>query len=188
MERIMLQRFRHLRDDERGMSVIFVGLSFMAVRTATMLAIDGGMLMTARSQAQNSADAGALAGATAMVFNDFNDRTATGPIVTSALNAAKANQVIGQAPSVLPADVTFPIDPLTGQSDLVEVTVYRTTDRSNPVATLIAQLFGVPTANIRARARAGAFPAGAEQCVLPFTIPDKWIENQCGTPPCTWQP
>ena len=60
------------------MSFVFVGLGFMAFFAATTLAIDVGMFMTARSQAQNSADAGALAGATALVYNDFNNRSAEG--------------------------------------------------------------------------------------------------------------
>ena len=42
---------------------MFVAVGFMGFFAASMLAIDVGMLMTARSQAQNSADAGALAGA-----------------------------------------------------------------------------------------------------------------------------
>ena len=49
------------------MSYVFIGLGMMAFLSASMLAIDVGMLMTARNQAQNSADAGALAGATALV-------------------------------------------------------------------------------------------------------------------------
>ena len=54
----MLARLRHLRRNERGMSLIFVGGGLIAFLSATTLAIDVGMLMTARSQAQNSADAG----------------------------------------------------------------------------------------------------------------------------------
>ena len=53
----------------------------MGFLAATTLAIDVGMFMTARSQAQNAADAGALAGAVALAFNDYNDRTTTGPAV-----------------------------------------------------------------------------------------------------------
>ena len=59
----MLTRLRHVRRDERGMAFVYVGLGFMGFLAATTLAIDVGMFMTARSQAQNSADAGALAGA-----------------------------------------------------------------------------------------------------------------------------
>ena len=53
---------RKIHSDERGMTLVFVGVGFMSFLAATMLAVDVGMLMTARSQAQNSADAGALGG------------------------------------------------------------------------------------------------------------------------------
>ena len=53
------------------MSLVFVGMGLMAFLSASMLAIDVGMLMTARNQAQNSADAGALAGATALVYRQL---------------------------------------------------------------------------------------------------------------------
>ena len=75
--------------DERGMSFLFVGLGFMAFMIATTLAIDVGLFMTARSQAQNSADAGALAGATALAVNSFTDHTASGPAVQSALKGLR---------------------------------------------------------------------------------------------------
>src|SRR5688572_8863892 len=119
-----MKRLQHLRRDERGMSFVFVGVGFMAFVAATILAIDVGMLMTARTQAQTAADAGALAGATALVFNSFTDHSASGPAVSSAINSARANLVAGERSSVVPADVTFPMNPVTGQSDLVQVTVY----------------------------------------------------------------
>src|SRR6476661_7747231 len=89
------RRLRKLTSDERGFSLVFVGLGCMAFVAASMLAIDVGMLMTARSQAQNSADAGALAGATALAFDNWDDRTPTGPAVVNAIAAAKANNVMG---------------------------------------------------------------------------------------------
>jgi hypothetical protein len=89
---------------------------------------------------------------------------------------------------VIPDDVVFPMNPATGRSDLVEVTVHRTAARQNPVSTLVAQYFGVDTADIRATATATAAPADTEICVLPFTIPDKWIERNCGSASCTWSP
>src|SRR5512137_3001901 len=153
---VMKTRLRHLRDDERGMSFIFVGLGFTAFLAASILAIDVGMLMTARTQAQTSADAGALAGATALVFNNFTDHSATSPAVTSAINTSQANFVMGQAPSVTPTDVTFPFDTSTSAFDQVQVSVYRTQARSNPLATLIANVFGNPTADISATATAMA--------------------------------
>jgi hypothetical protein len=134
--------------------------------------------MNARTEAQRAADAGALAGATALALDDFDNRSETGPAVTSAVNSARANKVIDEAPSVLPADVTFPFNAVTGRSDLVDVAVYRTSVRANPVPTLIGRIFGMDTADIRATARATSAPASAAECVMPLTIPDKWIEKQ----------
>lgn len=179
----MRMRLRRLYRDERGMSFVFVSLGFMAFMASTTLAIDVGMLMTARSQAQNSADAGALAGAVALAYNSFTDRSASGPAVQSAINAAVANPVIGATVSVTPPDVTFPND-LNGQPTRVSVQVFRTGPRGNPVPTLVGPVFGLPTANIGATATAEASPANAETCVKPFTIPDKWIEKQTGA----WDP
>jgi|SoiMetStandDraft_5_1073268.scaffolds.fasta_scaffold02402_2 Flp pilus assembly protein TadG len=169
-------RLRHLARDERGMSLVWTGIGFMAFFAATTLAIDVGMFMTARSQAQNSADAGALAGATALVFNDFNNRSTSGPAVQSARNTALINQVIGSAVDVKTTDVTFPTGP-TGLNNRVKVDVFRTADRSNPVATFIGPIFGINTVNISATATAEASPANAMTCVKPFMIPDRWTEN-----------
>jgi Flp pilus assembly protein TadG len=178
--RTLINRIRQVRRDQRGMSFVFVGMGFMAFLAATTLAIDVGMFATARSQAQNAADAGALAGATALAFDDFDNRSASGPAVQNAITAAMANQVMGEAVSVTPEDVTFPNDP-TGQPTRVQVNVYRTLERGNPVSTLMGTFFGVNTVNIEATATAEAAPANAMTCVKPFTIPDKWIEKQ--TPP-----
>ncbi len=163
--------------DERGMSLVFVGVGFMAFLAATTLAIDVGMFATARSQAQNSADAGALSGAIALYFDDYNNRSASGPAVQSALVAARSNDVINRGVSVQPGDVTFPTSP-SGLNNRVRVHVYRASARGNPLQTLMGRFFGVDTANTDAVATAEASPANAMTCVKPFTIPDKWIEKQ----------
>jgi Flp pilus assembly protein TadG len=179
----MRPRLRHLRSDERGMSLVFIGLGFIAFMAATTLAIDIGMFMTARSQSQNAADSGALAGAVALYFNDYNNRSASGPAVQSAINASVSNLVMGSSGSVLPADVTFPLSPL-GEDNRVRVTVQRSAARSNPVQTLFGPLLGLNTVDVGAVATAEASPANAATCVMPFTIPDKWSEVT--TPP--WDP
>ena len=163
--------------DERGMSLVFVGVGFMAFLAATTLAIDVGMFATARSQAQNSADSGALAGAIALYFDDYDDRSAGGPAKQNAMVAARENQVIGAQVSVTPPDVTFPLGP-TGLNNRVKARVFRNDERGNPVGTLMGQYFGVTDVNIQAEATAEASQANAMTCVMPFTIPDKWTERQ----------
>jgi Flp pilus assembly protein TadG len=178
-----MKRLLKLRRDESGMSYVFIGMGLMAFLGASMLAIDVGMLMTARAQAQNAADAGALAGALALSQDDWDDRTPDGPAVRSAIMAALANDVMGADVSVTPEDIVFLNDEM-GQPNRVQVTVFRRAARGNPVSTLIAQYFGMATADIGATATAEVSPANAMTCVKPFTIPDKWRE--VGAPP--WDP
>ncbi len=179
-----MNRWQRLRRDQSGMSYVFVGFAFMAMLAASMLAIDVGMLMTARSQAQNSADAGALAGATALAFDSWDDRSATGPAVTNAILGAQVNQVASGTVSVTPDDVEFLPNPDSGEMSRVRVTVYRSSLRGNPFDTLIAKYFGISTAGVNAIAMAEAAPANGMTCVKPFTIPDRWREMQ--TP--VWDP
>ena len=174
-------RFRQRLDDESGMSYVFMGMGLMAFLSASMLAIDVGMLMTSRNQAQNSADAGALAGAVALGFDNFTDRSPSGPAVTHAINAAKSNDVMAADVDVDPEDVEFLNDD-NGQPTRVKVTVYRTSGRDNPLSTLIAAIFGMPNAGVGATATAEVSPADAMTCVKPFTIPDKWKEVGADAP------
>src|SRR5262245_56388658 len=178
-----MSRLQRLREDESGMSYVFIGMGFMAFLSASMLAIDVGMLMTARNQAQNSADAGALAGATALGFDNYEDRSPTGPAVTNARGASTLNQVMAKNVSVLVEDVQFLNDP-TGEPNRVRVFVRRSAARGNPVSNLIATYFGIPFTDIGAVATAEASPADSMTCVKPFAIPDRWEEHQTGE----WDP
>ena len=171
-----MKTLKRLGRDERGISILYITTGFMAFFAATILAVDVGMLTTARSQAQNAADAGALAGAIALAVDDYNDRTATGPAVQGAVSAALLNTVIGANVAVEPTDVTFPAAP-AGEAH-VKVAVFRTEGRDNPLTTFIAAVFGKSFASVEADATARTARANAMTCVRPFTIPDKWDENQ----------
>jgi Putative Flp pilus-assembly TadE/G-like len=155
------------------MMLIFAGLGLVAFMSASMLALDVGMFMVARTQAQAAADAGALAGATALYYDDWDDRSATGAAVQNAIKAATAdaNAVMSQPVSVIPEDVTFPA------VDKVRVRVLRTAARGNPLLPFIAPMFGITEVDMGAEATAHAAPATAMTCVKPFTIPDKWEER-----------
>jgi hypothetical protein len=170
----MTRRRINLRD-EKGMTLVFVGMSFVALMTCAMLALDVGQMMVARSQSQNAADAGALAGAVALVFDSFNDRSATGPAVQNAITAAKtSNQVINESADVIAADVTFPA------TEKVRVVVHRTGARGNPLELFLGPMFNIDTANVGAVAVAEVVPANAATCIKPWAIPDKWMEMQTG--------
>jgi Flp pilus assembly protein TadG len=164
-----MERLRDLRRDERGISNMLVGFGFVGFIASTTLALDVGMWSAARSQAQNAADAGALAGAIALGFDDYENRSASGPAVQNAVTAALENKVMNGDVLVTPDDVTFPLSP-TGADNRVRVEV------SSTINTVFGSLFGMPTMDIRAAAIAEAAPANAMTCVKPFIIPDRWRE------------
>lgn len=95
------------------------------------LAIDGGVVALARSEAQRAADAGALAGAVALKHE-------AGDAVAWAKTTAEQNRVCGGAGDV---------EVIAGET--VTVTVTRTCQ------TAVAGLFGHPTFQAGARASAG---------------------------------
>ena len=173
-------KFRRSLRDERGMTFVLVGASMLAFLSATMLAVDVGLFMVARTQSQVAADSGALAGAVALAFEDFDNKSATGPAVLNAIAAATStvNPVINEQTSVIPADVTFPT------VDRIRVRVERSTARGNPLSTFLAPLVGINTVDIGAVATAEVTPANAASCLKPWAIPDRWLEMQ--TP--TWDP
>jgi Flp pilus assembly protein TadG len=171
---------RRISNDERGMTLVLITAGMVAFMAATMLALDVGMFMVARTQAQSAADAGALAGAVALYYDNWDDRSAGGPAVQNAITAATsdANAVMNAKVSVNAGDVTFPA------IDRVRVHVHRTAARGNPLLPFLAPMFGIDEVDLGASAVARAAPADAMTCVKPFTIPDKWEERQ--TP--SWDP
>ena len=175
----MARRRRNWRD-ERGMTLVLVGVGMVAFLAATMLSVDVGMMMVARTESQKAADAGALAGAVALVFDSWDDRSAGGPAVQSAIAAATSNdnKIVNKNGSTIPADVTFP------QIDRVRVEVHRTNARGNPLTLFLGPMFGVDTVNVGAFAVAEVTPADAATCIKPWAVPDKWLEIQ--TP--NWDP
>jgi hypothetical protein len=171
--------------NERGAMLIHVALTLGTVIAMSAFAIDYGMLLVGRSQIQTAADAGALAGATALAFDSFSDRTNSGPAKAAALGVATANTVAGAPPSVTTADISFPACPdsfAAGPSvppnlACVRVNVYRTLERGNPLPSFFGQMLGVTSSDVTATAVAQARAANATNCLKPLAIPDRWTER-----------
>ena len=80
--------------------LVQVAVAMIVLIGFTAFVADYGLMWVSRRQAQNAADAGALAGAVALAYDDFADRTATGPAKQSARNIAVGNAVAAEAPKV----------------------------------------------------------------------------------------
>ena len=76
---------------ERGAVLMQVILAMVALIAMNVFVADYGVMWVGRREAQNAADAGALAGAIALAFDNFNDRTPSGPAKTAAQAVAQAN-------------------------------------------------------------------------------------------------
>lgn len=153
--------------EEKGVALVVVAGSMVALTSAIALAVDVGMLTVARSEAQSAADGAAMAGAAVLIDSPNNEEWA----VDEAIEFAATNKIRGLAASVLEEDVVVDLTART-----VGVQVLRTEDRGNPVGTFFARIFGVNEVNISAWAKARASNAGRINCLLPMAIPDRWRE------------
>ncbi len=161
--------------DESGAAIVLIALSMVALLSAVALAVDVGMLVTARTEAQRVSDLAALAGAGILAVNP----DAEGAARAEAINFAALNTVQGDLAVVLPGDVDVNLD-----SSTVTVRMIRTQTRGTPVGTFFARVFGVNSVDIAATATAIAEPVGpgsGTNCLLPIMLPDRWSED--GTKP-----
>jgi Flp pilus assembly protein TadG len=167
------------RQNQKGATLVHMAIGMVAIMASSALVIDYGIFWVARRQAQNSADAGALAAAIALAFDDATDLTVTGAGKKNAVAAAQTNLVWGAQPSVDPAtDVTI-ANGLPGcdpDEMCVRVDVYRNVTRGNPLPTFFARLVGVNTQDVQASATAKVLTGNASECLKPFAILDKWDE------------
>lgn len=183
---------------ERGAVLIHVAIGIVVLIGFLTFVVDYGVMWVGRGQAQNAADAGALAGAVAMAFdpNGWTDRSATGPARTSARQMAVANWVMGQAPNVnMASDVYFTDQPAdmcpadaNGLTGCIRVDVYRNQARGNPLPSIFGQAFGITAHGVRATATARVAVADSSDCLKPWAIPDKWIDNYDVTNPVETNP
>jgi hypothetical protein len=132
-----------------------------------------------RRQAQNAADAGALAGAVAMAYD-------VGAVSTSAVATAGQNPIFGEAAVVDPnTDLTYPSCP-DGTATCVRVDVVRSTARGNPLPVFFGGLVGRTGQTTRATATAQAASANAVECLKPFALPDRWVDSTPAVLPSTF--
>ena len=96
---------------ERGTVIVMVAVSLLALLAFSAFSVDHGVLMTGRAQAQNAADAGAMAAALYLAWDDSTDLDGARQ---AGIAAAQQNMVFGGTPDVTMADVSFPTCPPGG--------------------------------------------------------------------------
>jgi hypothetical protein len=140
---------------ERGAVLVHVALALIALMSFSTFVVDYGVLWTARRQAQNAADGGALAGAVALAFDNPSDFSNSGPAKTSAYQVLMSHPIWGQQPVVnITNDITFPACPDDGSPRCIRVDVYRDPAHGNALPMIFGQLVGLNQQGVRAMAMA----------------------------------
>jgi hypothetical protein len=159
-------RLHELARDERGQTLALMAVMVAAVLAMLSLAIDLGMLRTARSEAQRSASAAALGGAQEFLHVQPPAAAAT-PAHDSAMAYALKNNV--RNIPITAGEVQVAVD-VALQKVCVRI------ERQN-ISLWFARLVGRQTATINAHACARAAEAGSATCIAPFAVPDMWGET-----------
>ena len=164
----------------RGATAVFVAVSLAALLGMVALAVDVGMLMKVRSDAQRAADAAALAGA-----QDFLKGTPQAQktlALNHALEYASRNYVGWKYVDTSAAIITDSGSVLVGNSPEAYVQVLpaqykvRVFIRRATTATWFGHMLGIDFVPITVKAAAQAVDAGTGKCVKPFAIPDMWAD------------
>jgi Flp pilus assembly protein TadG len=153
---------------ERGATLIFVALVLFVLLGIAALAVDLGVMYTARTSAQHAADAAALAGAVTFVKEPMADQpdTASG----AAVAVGTQNAILGVP--VVSSEVLTNVDL---DNRRVRVTI------SRPVNTFFGGVLGVTETMVRTIATAEASEvASASHCVKPIFIPNTVLAAYAG--------
>ncbi len=174
-------RIRIGRLNERGASAAIMAVALFAMLGMGALAVDVGMLLKVRADAQRSADASALAGAAE--YYGGNSLLIRDQAADSAWTYAGRNYVGWQ-----PIDTSGRILTTEGTVRVVntpEAVIYSIPDshkvrvviRRAGTATWFGNLLGLDFVPVSGRAAARVIQAGSAKCVKPFAIPDLWDET-----------
>ena len=178
LQRRMTARLR----SERGVSLIQVAVSIFVLTAFSAFVMDHGVLMVARGQAQNVADAAALSGA----ITRLRDEPGTADPAVNGWTEKVITQTVDQGTIFggTSANIgrTWGWTCPTGISGwCVRVNVFRDgTEGSTNLPVYFAPLFGLNSQRTRAMATAVVETANGTSCLKPWIIPDKWDEV---TPP-----
>jgi Flp pilus assembly protein TadG len=151
------------RRDERGVTLVLMAIMMFLAIGMSALAIDYGMIKSAKAEGQRAMDAAALAGASAFLIGDpatDYEGVARARAHEFALKHTVRNVPITDAEDSITVDVA---------AKTVKADWYR-----NNLPLWFANVFGYSTMGIGASATAKASETGVSNCLKPVALPDMW--------------
>jgi Flp pilus assembly protein TadG len=162
---------------ERGAVLVHAAVAITGLLAFSALTVDLGSMWVIRAQAQNAADAAALAGTVSLAYVNPTDmeaaRAASRAIVA-------AHRVWGEtvAPSaVVVTTETCPAGSPAVTGHCVNVTVGLGAAHGTPLPTFFARLVGGTATNVRASASGKVLTGNSTTCLRPLAIPDAWHDR-----------
>jgi Flp pilus assembly protein TadG len=170
---------------ERGAIIVQAAIAMLVLVGFSGFVVDYGVLWLSRQQAQDAADAGAMAGAMSRAYDDSDDPPSAGGVVEqSAAGVTAANLVWFQSPAAV-VTFTCPADVSGGRC--VRVDVHRDgTFGSTPLPVIFGGALGLSSQEVRATATAQVAVGNSTTCLKPWAIPDKW--DELNPAPGPWLP
>ena len=161
-----MHKFRRHVENEQGGTLVITAVSIAVLLSMAALAIDLGMLFQSRNEAQRTADAAALAGASTFLTPLAPDQVVP-TAVTRAEQYAGFNRV--RNTPVQPDEV--------GVQVLVSEARVRAIVTRRAIPLWFARIFGVSQHDVAAVAAAQMQPSGTADCIAPMMIPDWWVDS-----------
>jgi len=164
---------------ERGAVMIQAATAMVVLFGLGAFVVDYGVLWLSREQAQNAADAGAMAAAIALAYDG------AGSVVASATSLVALNPV-WSTPAVTEV-LPRPCPPGSSGSFCIRVNVYRDgTSGSATLPVVFGPVLGITSQGVRATATAQVGIGNGTRCLKPWAIPDRWVEHRPVDKP--WEP
>jgi hypothetical protein len=152
--------------NRQGATIPIVAVCIVMLVGCAAIAIDIGMLLDSRAEAQRAADAAALAGAQEMMNVELAGGT------QAAKRAAATTQAVTYAGlNVVRAGAVQP-DEVEVEFLQNDTRIAATITRAN-IPPLFATIFGVNALQVAARAEAMYYQGATASCLKPFGVPDR---------------
>src|SRR4051812_41093078 len=152
--------------NERGVTLVLMALLLFLALGVSGIAIDYGMIKSARAEGQRAMDAAALAGASAFIESD--------PAINKTAEAELRARDYAKKHTVHRIPITDP--EVTIAVDLPNETI-TASYQSGGIPLWFARLFGSNTMAVTALAAAHVALTSKAACVMPVAIPDIWKNN-----------
>ena len=167
-----------MKMDNRGQVLILVAFAILFLIGMAALAIDVGFMYTTRHELQRSADAGALAGASAFIGGEWDNNNLSSPTMVEADTRARDYASMDSVSPPIGASSPVHLDRASEVSVAFPLMNYIRVTTRRQVNLFFARVLGYPTKELTAFATARLQVIDSRlPCLKPWGIPFPWEDD-----------